>query len=301
MPTLKEILLEKEQRLESVPDDFATKVEQTQMELLRKLIRELDNLERTGGMIDVTVSNLAKIEEISEELTRYLFNDTDYSASLKEFVKEFSTQAKLSREYIYQIERFENKELYKTTLANSQKQTLEMLGKAGINQALMLPLKSLLSASVSSGASFSDTVNALTEFMDGNKTKLGTLSHYTKQIAYDSFAFTDAQYMKTVSEDLGFEWYEYFGGQLEDSRCFCVKRVGNIYHRNEIEYWGETPSLWDKMVGCDHGGGRVLETNKSTIWVYRGGYNCKHQLAPIATSSVPKSAITSATKAGFIS
>src|SRR6478752_3183437 len=112
MPTLKEILLEKELRLESVPDAFATKVEQTQRELLRKLIRELDSLERTGGNIDITVSNIAKIEEITEELTRYLFTDTEYTDSLKEFVKEFSQQAKLTREYIYQIERFENKELY---------------------------------------------------------------------------------------------------------------------------------------------------------------------------------------------
>lgn len=300
MPTLKEILLEKELRLESVPDAFATKVEQTQRELLRKLIRELDSLERTGGNIDITVSNIAKIEEITEELTRFLFTDTDYNDSLKEFVKEFSTQAKLTREYIYQIERFENKELYKTTLATSQKQTLEMLGKAGINQALMVPLKTLLSASVSGGASFSDTVTALTEFMDGTKTKLGTLSHYSKQIAYDAFAFTDRKYMTLVSEDLGFEWYEYFGGQLEDSRCFCVTHVHGIYHKNEIAYWGETPSLWDKKAGCEKGGGRVLETNATTIYTFLGGYNCRHQLPPVATSSVPKSAIDRAKAGGFI-
>jgi len=301
MPTLKEILEEKELRLESVPDAFATKVEQTQRELLRKLIRELDSLERTGGNIDITVSNIAKIEEITEELTRFMFEDTEYTDSLKEFVKEFNVQAKLTREYIYQIERFENKELYKTTLATSQKQTLEMLGKAGVNQSLMLPLKTLLSASVSSGASFADTVSALTEFMDGTKTKQGTLLHYSKQIAYDAFAFTDARYSKTISDDLGLEWYEYFGGQLEDSRCFCVKRVGNIYHKNEIEYWGETPSLWDKTAGCEKGGGRVLETNAATIWVFRGGFFCKHLLVPVAESSVPKTAKDNALNGGYIS
>lgn len=300
MPTLREILLEKEQRLESVPDAFTSKVETAQQELLRKLIREIDSLSRTGGSIDITVENLAKIESIAEELSRYLFEDTDYSESLKEFVKEFNTQAKLSREYLYQIERFENKELYKKTLQTSQKQTIELLGKAGINQSLLPPIKNILTASITGGASFGDTVHALTEFMIGNKQKLGQLVSYTKQIAYDSFAFSDAQYFKTVSEDLGFEWYEYFGGQLEDSRCFCVKRVHGIFHRNEIEYWGETPSLWDKTVGCDHGGGRVLETNKTTIWVYRGGYNCRHQLAPVAESSVPKKYLEAAKKGGFI-
>lgn len=300
MPTLREILLEKEQRLESVPDAFVSKVDIAQRDALKELLRELDSLTRTSGGIDATVENLAKVEEIAEKLSRYIFEDTEYSEALKEFVKEFNGQAKLTREYIYQIERFEAKDLYKKTLQTSQKQTLELLGKAGVNQALLPPIKNILTASISGGASFGDTVAALSDYMLGNKEKLGGLVSYSKQIAYDSFAFSDAQYSKTISDDLGFEWFEYFGGQLEDSRCFCVKRVHGIFHRNEIEYWGETASLWDKTVGCSHGGGRVKETNKTTIWVYRGGYNCKHQIVPVAESSVSKKFINAAKKGGFI-
>jgi len=299
--TLREILLEKEQRLESVPDAFASKVEKAQKELLRELIKQLDSLDRTGGQVDATVANIARIEEITQNLTRYLFDSTDYTEALKEFTKEFSTQAKLNREYMAGIiEDFENKELYKATLQQSQKQTLEMFGKAGINQQLMIPMKDILASSITGGSSFSDMVQVLSDYMVGNKEKLGRLESYSKQIAYDSFAFSDAKYLHTVSEDLDFEWFEYFGGQLEDSRCFCAKRNGHIFHKNEVEHWGETPSLWDKTVGCEKGGGRVPATDKATIFVYRGGYNCRHQIVPVAESSVPKSAKDAAIKGGFI-
>ena len=68
--TLKEILEEKEQRLESVPDDFASKTEQVQKETLKRAIALLDSLERQGGNIVLNEKNLAKIQEITDELTR---------------------------------------------------------------------------------------------------------------------------------------------------------------------------------------------------------------------------------------
>lgn len=300
--TLREILEEKETRLENVPEQFATKVERVQKQTLRELISLLDKLEREGSFIVVSVENIAKIQEISETLLTYIFEDTDYFDALKAFSGEFNGQAKLSREYLDQIAKdFDNKELYKTTLRNSQKQTIELLSKTSVNQIFINPMKDVLLASVSGGASFTDTIQALTDIVQGTPQKEGNLLSHVKQVAFDGFAFADRQYMKVTSEDMGFEWFQYFGGRIKDSRSFCVERAGGVFHKKEIEYWGVTPSLWDKPPGSRfHGGGRVLETNKTTIWTFAGGYNCRHQIAPVAESSVPQAALERAAKLKFI-
>lgn len=300
--SLRKILLEKEQRLQSVPDAFALKTEQAQKEILKVLLEELDQLTRTDGKIDLTTQNIARIQVITERLSNYIFTDTDYADALTVFAREFNTQAELSREYISAIyEGFEDQIIYRQSLALGQRNAIELLARAGVDQNFIAPMKELLQASVTTGGSYSDAVQALTDYVIGNKQVDGLLLRHVKQVAYDGFAFTDANYMKTISEDLGFEWYQYFGGVILDTRCFCVQRSNGIFHRNEIEYWGKTPSLWDKKPGCVKGGGMVAETNSTTIWTYRGGYNCRHQIVPVATSQVPKKAIEQAIQKGFIS
>lgn len=302
LDSLREILLEKEQRLESVPNAFAAKVDIAQKDILRELLKELDSLTRTDGKIDLTTENIARIQTISERLNNYIFTDTDYAEALTTFAREFNVQGELSRKYFESIiEGFEDNIVYRQTLALAQRNSIDLLTRSGVSQNFVNPIKEILQASVTTGGSFTDAVQALTDYVIGNKQVDGHLLRYVKQVAYDGFAFSDANYMRTISEDLNFEWYQYFGGTISDSRCFCVTHSNGIYHKNEIEYWGETPSLWDKKIGCEKGGGRVPETNKSTIWTYRGGYNCRHQIVPVATTQVPKKWKDRAIKLGFIS
>lgn len=300
--TLLEILEEKEQRLEDIPNDLATKTDKAQKKVLKELISQLQGLDRTKGYIDISVSNIAKIQSISESLLSFIFDETEYSNALKQFAKEFNEQAKLSRIYIEGVEKdFSNKEIYKATLAQSQKQAIDLLSRSAVNQVFINPMKEILQSSISTGGSFTDAISALTDYVIGTDQKEGQLLSRVKQVAFDGFAFADRQYMKTISEDVGFEWFQYFGGRIKDSRYFCVERANGIFHKKEVQYWGETPSLWDKPTGSKfHGGGRVLETNKSTIWVYAGGYNCRHQIVPVSTTQVPASAIKRAKEKGYI-
>lgn len=300
--TLREILEEKELRLENVPMAFADKTEEAQKEILKRLIRNLDKLERDGGLIVISIENLSAVQEISEDLLSFIFDDTEYAEALKTFSSEFSEQARLSREYLSIIQPdFEDKKLYKQNLKQSQKQAIDLLARAGVDQAFIKPMKSILQASIASGGSFTDAVGALSDYVVGKGKKEGALLSHAKQVAFDGFAFTDRQYIKTISEDLDFEWFQYFGGKIKDSRYFCVEHSGLIVHKKEVQYWGDTPSLWDKPPGSKfHGGGRVLETNKTTIWTYAGGYNCRHQIVPVATSSVKKKDKDRAKKLGFI-
>lgn len=301
MPTLEEILLQKEQRYESVPAEFALKSEQVQRDVLNELLSLISQLERDGDKITLSETNLVLIQEISERMLNYTFNDTEYVEALTVFAREFNTQAALSDDYLRKIDTdFEVKTLYKQALVASQTQVIEMLDKTSIDKAFIAPMKEILQVSTSSGASFQDTVKALTQVAVGGKNKDGSLLRYVKQVAFDGFVISDAQYMKVVCEDRGYEWFQYFGGTIQDSRCFCMQRANGIFHKKEVEHWGATPSLWEKQLGCTHGGGRIEATNEQTIFSYRGGYNCRHQLPPVLTSQVPDKWIQRAKQKGYV-
>lgn len=297
---LHEILIEKEKRLESVPDKLATRTESVQKKILKELISELDSLERENGRIKMTNKNMNTINKIAAYITDFIFEQTEYQAALIAFSKEFNIQAGLTQDFFIALQGdFKDKEIYRNNIKLSQKQSIELLAKAGVNQIFINPMKDILQASITSGATYADAIEALTIFVIGNKNKEGTLLSHVKQVAYDGFAFSDRQYVKMISKDLEYEFYQYFGGLVRDSRCFCIQRSNGIFHEKEIEYWGETPSLWDKKPGCDKGGGRIPSTNASTIWTYAGGYHCLHQIIPVLLSAVPKKVINKAVKEGY--
>jgi hypothetical protein len=71
-----------------------------------------------------------------------------------------------------------------------------------------------------------------------------------------------------------------------------LERVDKYFHVTEIEYWGETPSLWNTCKTKLHkGGGMIAGTNKTTIFTYRGGWQCNHQIIPVSEKIVPKDVI----------
>lgn len=302
MPTLREILQEKEDRLESVPTGFTNSVDRSQKEILKALVRLVDDLSRTKGAIDITPENIGKIQQIAEQLLSVIFTDTEYKDALSTFSKEFNTQAKITRRYMTEIQQdFENKEIYKANLALSQRQAIELLARSGVSQAFINPMKDILQASVTSGSSFADTVDVLTDYILGTKQREGALLHHAKQVAFDGFAFADRQYVKVISEDLGFEFFQYFGGRIKDSRFFCSTRANQVFHKKEIKDWGDHPDYWNAPPASPfHGGGRIPETTENTIWTYAGGYNCRHQIAPLSRTNVPKDVMERAIKKGYV-
>lgn len=60
-------------------------------------------------------------------------------------------------------------------------------------------------------------------------------------------------------------------------RDFCDERVRNFYHINEVASWGDL--TWE---------GKIAGTNNRNIFVFLGGYNCRHKLVYVKASQVPE-------------
>ena len=82
----------------------------------------------------------------------------------------------------------------------------------------------------------------------------------------------NAEYIQTVSEDLGVEYYLYAGTIIEDTRPFCSARTGRFFTTDQVKQWASLKGWQGRMAG----------TNANTIFIYRGGYNCRHQLWPVS-------------------
>jgi hypothetical protein len=287
---------DKNDRLEEVPGKFVDSVSGLESKIMKEVETLVSQLEMKDGVIQMTDKNLALIESINQRIINVTF-DEEYEKNLTKFIGEFKTQAGLNNEYFQVItEDFQLKPLYKTVLENTQKNAIALLNEDAFTATLMTPIKQILESSITNKQSFTDTIESLRYIIQGDEEVDGRLLSHVKRVAYDSFAVSDRSYTNTISVDLDLEFFRFTGGRIEGSRCFCLERKGKYYHRKEIEEWGE-----GKNVGiCGFPWqGMNAHTDKSTIFIFVGGHNCKDGLLPVSTKSVPRNVIERAIQRGF--
>lgn len=292
--SLEDIIKEKLERFETVPNAFGKGVNDVQYSLMEDMLGLLEMLRRDDkGLIKLTQKNLLVIEDILGGLQKS-FNRSDYVALVKEFISEFDTQAKLTNDFFNKgFDEFTDPSSFsEAALKKAKTMSYELMASTPvITVNLYNPIEQLLINAVSSGDSYTKTVRDIRRIITGDREVDGKLYKYAKQIAYDSFAVADRAYTNQIAEDIDVEWYAYRGGLVEDSRQFCITRNGNYYHKKEVQGWGNLKQ-WD---------GKIPATDSKTIFVYCGGYRCNHSILPTSIAAVPKKDIERNIKNGNFS
>lgn len=299
--TLEKLIEQRIDRLESVPDKLQTVIEKNELKLFKQLLNDLGKLNVENGKIVASRENLAKITGIVENLKRAFLNK-DYVDAIKAFAAEIATQAQLNNSILEKtIGSFSDTEMFKAAVQNSQRNALMLLDENAITSRFLQPITEILSNATVQSVSFQEAVKTLQNNMIGENAKF---SKYAKTYVKDAFSIADRQYNDLISRENEIEFYRYDGNKIATTRYFCCVRYGNIYHRKEIESWGNKESLWNNTADSGKcaklkGGGRNPDTNKSTIFSYLGGFNCRHVLIPIATDYVPESVKAEAKAKGY--
>lgn len=242
-------------------------------------------LNQVNGMIVPSIDNLKVIDSIREFIHDELIK-SDYTNAVRDYAKEFDKQAGLNKSYYTK----EFNSDFSTVVADAAvKQTKKAVVQAlitdSVSAGFLTPLENTLNVAVQSGASFSETLQSIRDFVEGNSDVDGAILKYSKQLAHDSFANADRAYNSAVSDELGLEWFLWAGGEIATSRCFCIERHGKYYHYKEIEAWGAGDNVGD----CGYPwAGMNRATNAQTIFNYAGGYGCLHTVAGVSIFSVPK-------------
>lgn len=183
-----------------------------------------------------------------------------------------------------------DKQFIKSLQKNAISEVETLLANEGLELTLKKPIIDILNQNINTGASFVDLQEQIRQFILGDSKLEPTLSRYAKQITNDALFNYSRAYQEAVSMGAGLQFVVYSGGTQDDSRDFCTARSGKYFHKKEVEKWAS--QTWQ---------GKRKGTTSSTIFIYAGGYNCKHQIIYVSEVSVPKSVINMAKQAGYMS
>lgn len=291
MPTILELIKAKNNRLDTVPEEFSATVLKSQKKIYQEILSLMNTLERDGDRILITKSNLEIVSRITDDL-RQILNESEYAEAVTEFAREFNSQQVINEKYFNKaFPDFEKSAIGTQVVANARTNAIELLIGSPIDTEFMLPIRSTLDQAVASGASFKSTLETIREIAEGSEGSDGKLLAYSKTIAKTSFATGDRAYTNVVSDELGVEWFFYSGGLVDSSRPFCIARDGQYFHFLEIESWVTTKSGEGNPTPHKTWAGMIEGTNEQTIFVLAGGWNCNHSIMPVGISFVPKDVI----------
>lgn len=293
-----EILAKKLARLDSVPTNFVNVTDSVQNEVYKETLKLINQMDTAGGNFVYNEKNLNIISQLDKTLTKSVYND-EFIGGLTGFIKEFETQALYSNDlFSYTFDDFEPTDLYNTTLRSTQENALDLYSEQSFTQQISKPLKDTLNSAVTQEMSFADIQATVQTFVLGNEQVDGSLISYVKNTAYDAFAVADRTYYQAVANDYQVEWYNYVGGEIKTTRCFCEARNGHAFHIENIRDWGRGKDLGD----CRSGNlwqGATKGTNESTIFNFVGGYRCQHSLVATSLSRVNKQDLENAIRKGY--
>lgn len=218
--------------------------------------------------------SLKELIKLKKDIANTIVTNAPYQLQVAEVIKGFEMLAELSNEYItVAIGDFKPKKaLYEAILESNIATTKDALLGAGIRENFATAIQEVLKDNIAGIGTRSELNKTLRKFIEGTDTEKAFLNRYIKQVTNDSVMTFNAEYIQTIAEDLDVEYYLYQGTLIEDSRPFCVARAGRYFTTDQVKAW---PNLkgWQ---------GRMAGTNSTTIFSYRGGYNCRHQLWPVA-------------------
>jgi len=175
--------------------------------------------------------------------------------------------------------------------------TVNQLTESGIGVNVGERITEMLKASITSGGSYKKLTATLRDGLLNTEQK-GYLDRYAKQVTIDSLNQYSAQYSKVVSSDLGYEWFKYDNTDIDTTRPFCDAMTDQPYfHISQVPSLLRAEGLYYEKDGVKTKvelysktglpAGMIPNTNAETFFVNRGGYNCGHQIRPVAERQVP--------------
>ena len=101
--------------------------------------------------------------------------------------------------------------------------------------------------------------------------KAGQPLRYVSVYTSDALYQFSRAYTNEVTKDLKAKYFYYMGTKIKTTRDFCDSKAGKVFKKSEVLSW--INSEWR---------GKIPGTTAQNIFVYVGGYNCRHRLLPIS-------------------
>lgn len=278
---------------------FSDTIPEVQRRIYEDLLSHLKQLELTGNRLKNVGPNIRLVNAIVRQFERFVESE-DYQRNLVAFAKAFEVVSSLQNQYFTSVvSRFKPIPVLNEIKKYSIEATVNSLTETGVSDRFSGGLREILMTAITTGAKYGDMVETLrTHILNPADGQPSNLERYVKQIATDAIHQFSAQYSAAITEDLGLEWFEYVGSNIETTRPWCRHMTEKRWiHKSELNTVisdnidgvricsAEIPC--DKKTGLPSG--MKAGTNAENLKVLRGGWQCGHQLIPITTEMVPLS------------
>jgi|SRR5690606_19143421 len=292
MANFNKLIKERMRILDTAPEGFQDAVVKAQISIWKEIQDDFADLQTKDGKIIQSERNLIIAEKIVAKL-RTVTSTGDYIKAVSEFLQQYDQLAQINNDLARAI----NKGFKPNEFSAQIRQTFK---EVGVQQLFTAPslnseiaLRSNIIASITSGSSYRDLVESAREIVEGSPYTDGRMLANVKTVAATSMSVADAAYSSHAAQLSGAEWYRYGGGTIKTSREFCIERDGKYFHKKEIQAWGRGDNAGG-VGGINKEGewdGQIEGTDASTIFLFRGGWNCRHYLIFVPISNVPQDVI----------
>lgn len=253
------------------------------------LIRELETT--PDGKIKASVANLKRLAQIRTKLAK-VANNKEYLKAVKELAGEFDAIYQAQAQYFSTLtSQMHHESKYATMKQLAVENTVGGLSGAGLQANVTDKLNDMLLRAVTSGAKYADLIEEMRTYLKGDGEHPGALTRYASTYTVTALSQYAGQNNKLLTDDLGCEWFEYVGSEIETTREFCDHLCDKRYiHKSEIpeilkgHIDGHKCKIYAKT-GLPYG--LIEGTTPENFQVNVGGWNCRHQLVPIAKEAVP--------------
>ena len=288
--------------LDKAADDFDSIANAEQKKIYEEVITLAKDLETDIlGRVKQTITNLKRLNQIKAKLAA-LSKDKEWVAGIGQFVKYFYILQRKQNEYF-------SSAFPKATLGETAKKRNEMMKQIAVNntiEALMGDglkanvtdkLNDILLRGVTSGAKWADLQQELRDHLMGKDGGQGAFARYATTYATTALSQYTGQHNQLMTKDLGLEWFMYTGSNIETTRPFCEALTKKKWvHKSEI------PTILQGKITMQDGEvveveiydktglpkGMIAGTTPENFQCNCGGWNCRHQLIPVADAVVPK-------------
>lgn len=292
MASLKQVI----DTLDSAADSFDKIATKTQKKIYDEVINLAKDIETDSqGKVKQSIANLKRLTNIKAKLSA-LAKDKEWVDSISQFAQYFGLLQKQQNEYF--SSHFPEHTLTETAKKKHQlmkqiavQNTIDALIGDGLKANVTDKLNDILLRAVTTNEKFSDLQEELRAHLLGKDGGQGAFARYATTYATTALSQFTGQNNKLLTDDLDTEWFMYTGSNIETTREFCQHLTEKKYiHRSEIptiltgKIDDHQCAIYDKT-GLPYG--MIEGTTPENFQVNCGGWNCRHQLVPVADAVVP--------------
>jgi len=275
-------------------DGIANKEQRKIFDEVVLLAKDLDT--DIFGRVKQSIGNLKRLTAIKAKLAA-LSKDKEWVDGIAGFARYFGELQRLQNDFYsanfpQQTLSARAKEKNDLLRQMAVQNTMEALMGDGLKANVTDKLNDILLRAVTTGAKFADLQEELRGHLLGKDGGQGAFARYATTYATTALSQYTGQHNKLMTDDLGTEWFMYTGSNKETTREFCEHLTAKKYvHKSEIpeilkgKIDGYQCAIYDKT-GLPYG--MIAGTTPENFQCNCGGWNCRHQLVPVADAVVPE-------------